>query len=176
LEEILDEAKRLHWESEAHPLLGKPAPEFSVEDVDGKRWSLKDRLKQGPVVIVFYLGYWCDHCVSQLFGANEDIGRFRELGADVVAISPDAAGTTLLSYKKYGVRFDFPVIPDVNKHIAQSYGVYTPAKGDEPEDMAHGTFVVDQAGIVRWVRTGTAPFGHNPTLIYELAKIKGLVK
>ena len=107
-------------------------------------------------------------------GGHEDIERFRELGADVVAISPDAAGTTLLRYKTYG-RFNFPVIPDVNKHIARSYGVYAPAKGDVPEDSAHGTFVIDQAGIVRWARIGTAPFGHNPTLIYELAKIKGLV-
>jgi peroxiredoxin len=175
LEKILEEAKRVHFESDENPLLGKAAPDINVHDVDGKVWSLKDRLEKGPVVIVFYLGYWCNHCVSQLFDVNEDIERFREMGADVVAISPDAAGTTLLRYKEYG-RFNFPIIPDVNKQISRSYGVYTPAKGDNPEDSMHGTFVIDQAGIVRWVRTGTAPFGHNPTLIYELAKIKGLVK
>jgi len=175
LEKILDEAKRVHFDSDANPLVGKPAPDFSTKDVEGQPWSLKDRLKKGPVVIVFYLGYWCNHCVSQLFDVNEDIERFRELGAEVVAISPDAAGTTLLRYKEYGP-FKFSVLPDVNRHIAQSYGVYVPAKGDEPEDMMHGTFVIDQSGIVRWVRTGTAPFGHNPTLIFELSKIKGVAK
>jgi peroxiredoxin len=175
LEKILEEAKRVHFESDQNSLVGKPAPDISTTDVDGKPWSLKDQLKKGPVIVVFYLGYWCNHCVSQLFDVNEDINRFRELGADVVALSPDTAGTTQLRYKEYG-RFDFPVIADVNNHIAQSYGVYKPAKGDQPEDSAHGTFVIDQKGIIRWMRIGTAPFGHNPTLIYELAKIKGLVK
>jgi peroxiredoxin len=175
LEKILDEAKRMHFDTDQHPLLGKKAPDINVTDVDGKLWSLKDQLKKGPVVIVFYLGYWCNHCVSQLFDLNEDIERFRELGAEVVALSPDPAGTTLLRYKQYG-RFNFPVLPDVNKRIAESYGTYTPAKNGDAEDLAHGTFVVDQSGIVRWARLGTAPFGHNPTLIYELAKIKGMVK
>ena len=69
-----------------HPLVGKPAPDFAGTDVDGKPWELKEALKKGPVVVVFYLGYYCNHCVSQLFDANEDYKYFRELGAEVVAV------------------------------------------------------------------------------------------
>jgi peroxiredoxin Q/BCP len=175
LAQILDEGKRVNFETEPHPLLGKPAPGFSLPDVAGNLWTLGDHLKQGPVVVVFYLGYYCNHCVSQLFDLNEDIKRFRELGVEVVAISPDAVELTRERYKQYG-KFDFPVLSDPHNRAASAYGVYTPPKDGRAEDLAHGTFVLDQKGIVRWARTGSAPFGHNPTLIFELAKIKGLAR
>jgi peroxiredoxin len=173
LEKILEEAQRVHFDSYPHPLVGNPAPDFLATDVDGKPWELKEALKKGPVVVVFYLGYYCNHCVSQLFDLNEDIDRFKELGAQVVALSPDAAEVTRERYKQYGP-FKFPVLADRGSKIAEAYGVFTPAKGGKTEDLLHGTFVIDQQGIVRWAAFGETPFGHNPTLLYELAKIKGL--
>ncbi len=175
MEKLLAEARQVHFESYKHPLVGKSAPEFTGTDPDGKEWSLKESLKKGPVVVVFYLGYFCDHCVSQLFGVNEDIERFRELGADVVALSPDSMETTLKRYKEYG-RFKFPVLSDKNNRIAKTYGVVKPAHDGKDEELLHGTFVIDQQGVVRWAAFGETPFGHNPTLLYELAKIKGIEK
>lgn len=175
LSEVLDEAKRVHFDSQAHPLLGTVAPEFTRMDVDGHPWALKDALAKGPVVVVFYLGYHCNHCVSQLFDLNEDIERFRELGVEVVAISPDAPDVTKERYKKYGA-FQFPVLQDRNNRIAESYGIYTPERDGKSDDLLHGTFVLDQKGVVKWAAFGEAPFGHNPTLLFELAKIKGIVK
>ncbi|MCX7699266.1 MAG: peroxiredoxin family protein [Gemmataceae bacterium] len=172
LAQVLSEAERVHFESYQHPLVGKPAPEFTREDVDGKIWSLKEALKKGPVIVVFYLGYHCDHCVSQLFDLNEDIQLFEELGAQVVALSPDSSELTRKRYAQYGA-FRFPVLSDHSNAIAEAYGVYTPAKDGKEEDLLHGTFVVDQQGIVRWAAFGDQPFGHNPTLLYEVAKILG---
>jgi hypothetical protein len=64
-----------------HRLLAERAPEFELADQEGKPWSLKDLLAGGPVVLVFYYGYHCNHCVSQLFDLNEDLPLFRELGS-----------------------------------------------------------------------------------------------
>jgi len=171
LTKILADAENVHFDSYQHPLVGKPAPEFTAPDVDGKSWSLREALKQGPVVVVFYLGYYCNHCVSQLFDINEDYKYFGELGARVVALSPDTAVETKAKYKEYG-SFSFPVLSDSSKAIAQSYGVFTPAKNGEPPNLEHGTFVIDRKGIVRWAAFGPAPFGHNPTLLYELDRIR----
>src|SRR5262245_12692181 len=52
-----------HIAAQPHPLLGKVAPEFTRDDVDGKPWALKEALKRGPAVVVFYQGYHCNHCV-----------------------------------------------------------------------------------------------------------------
>lgn len=168
---ILGDAENLHYDSYQHALVGKPAPEFTRSDVDGKAWSLQEHLKNGPVVVVFYLGYYCNHCVSQLFDANEDYKYFRELGAEVVALSPDSAQTTKAKYKEYG-SFSFPVLFDHGNQIAEKYGVFVPAKDGKPESLDHGTFVIGQDGIVKWAAFGPAPFGHNPTLLLELAKLR----
>src|SRR5436309_9434848 len=100
LNKILADAADNHFPSYEHPLVGKPAPDFTRPDVDGKPWSLKQALAKGPVVIVFYYGYYCDHCVSQLFGVQEDYHYFRELGTEVVALSADKTEETREKYKQ----------------------------------------------------------------------------
>jgi len=175
LAKILEDAENVHFDSYQHPLVGKPAPEFTRHDVDGNVWSLKDELKKGPVVVILYLGYYCNHCVSQLFDVDEDYKYFRELGAQVVAISPDTTVHTKEKYQLYHP-FSFPVLSDRSNSIAEAYGVYTAAKDGKPDDLQHGTFVIDQSGIVSWAAFGPAPFGDNKTLLFELAKITGRVK
>jgi peroxiredoxin len=171
LAKILADAGHMHFESYQHSLIGKPAPEFTKPNLDGKPWSLHENLKKGPVVVIFYLGYYCNHCVSQLFDANEDYRYFRELGAEVVALSPDSAVVTKGKYKEYGP-FAFPVLSDPDNKTAEAYGVYLPPKEGKPGDLMHGTFVVGQDGVVHWAAFGATPFGHNPTLLYELKKLE----
>ncbi len=38
--------------------IGQPAPDFTLEDVDGKNISLSDYRGKKNVVLVFYRGYW----------------------------------------------------------------------------------------------------------------------
>lgn len=171
LQDAIEVGKRDYVPTMKHDLLGKAAPEFTRNGVDDKDWSLKEALKRGPVVVVFYLGYHCNHCVSQLFDLNEDLKLFRELGVEVVALSPDSPDLTRERYKQYG-KFDFPVLADRGNRVAEAYGCVIPAKPGVAEDLVHGTFVLDKAGVVRWAYTGNLPFGHNPTLLVELEKLK----
>lgn len=159
--------------TQAHPLLGQPAPHFSLADTDGKAVSLSERLKGGPVVLVFYYGYHCNHCVSQLFALNKDIEKFRELGATVLAVSADPSDQTRERFKQYGA-FDFPVLSDPSNTVAAKYGTYTPStKAGEDGDMLHGTFVIDREGRVVWANRGDGPFTENRTLLTEISKVRG---
>lgn len=159
--------------TQAHPLLGQPAPDFSLADTDGKAVSLSERLKSGPVVLVFYYGYHCNHCVSQLFALNKDIEKFRELGAIVLAVSADPSDQTRERFKQYGA-FDFQVLSDPSNAVAAKYGTYTPsAKPGEDGDLLHGTFVIDRAGRVVWANRGDGPFTENRTLLRELRACDG---
>ncbi|HLW66621.1 MAG TPA: redoxin domain-containing protein [Gemmataceae bacterium] len=171
MEKLLTEAERNHVASQQHPLLGKPAPDFSRPDVYGNVWSLHEALQRGPVVVIFYYGYHCNHCVSQLFDASEDYRRFRELGAEVVALSADDSELTRKRYQQYGA-FTFPVLADHGNKIAQAYGTYHPAENGQPEQLDHGTFIIDQNGIVRWAFAGDAPFSDNRTLFWELNQLR----
>ncbi|MBU6217239.1 MAG: redoxin domain-containing protein, partial [Acidobacteria bacterium] len=165
LQALLTDADYKPIPTQTHPLLGQTAPDFTLDDTDGKLWTLSEKLKDGPVVLVFYYGYNCNHCVSQLFGLNKDIEKFRELGATVVAVSADAPELTRERYKKYGA-FAFPVLSDAGNKVAGAYGTFTPSKKPgEDGDLLHGTFVIDRLGRVLWANRGDGPFTENRTLL-----------
>ena len=45
---------------------GAKAPDFTGFDQNGNEIKLKDLVKKGPVVLVFYRGYWCPYCNKAL--------------------------------------------------------------------------------------------------------------
>ena len=161
-------------ESQSLSLLDQPAPEFSLPDVNGLEQKLSELGKGRPVVVVFYLGYGCSHCVAQLLALDKDLHYFSELDADIVAISSDSPEHTAEKYKEYG-EFHFPVLADVDYAVSQKWGVYQPETDEKSEFMYHGTFIVDANGKVVWGSQGKEPFLDNRTLLHVLAKTQGLL-
>lgn len=171
LQQLLDEAKQHPVQTMTHPLLGKPAPDLTLADHRGKTWHLRELLHQGPVMLVFYYGYHCDHCVSQLFGLNEDLAKFTELGTTVIAVSEDPPALTAERFRQYG-DFRFPVLSDPGNKMAAIYGVYKPPQGGAEKELLHGTFLIAPSGTVTWANYGDEPFIDNRTLLLELSKLK----
>jgi peroxiredoxin len=168
LEAMLNDRSYEPIPTQAHPLLGQTAPDFTLPDVDGKPWSLTQALKDGPVVLVFYYGYHCNHCVSQLFALHKDIEKFHELQAQVVAISADPAALTRKRFERYG-GFAFPVLSDPSNNVAEKFGTYAPSlKAGDDGDLMHGTFIITRQGRVVWANRGDGPFTENRTLLMEL--------
>ena len=159
-------------ETQFHPLLEQTAPAFTLKDHTGHERSSSEWTARGPVVLVFYYGYGCSHCVAQLFALDKDIALFRELGAEVVAISSDSPEHTAEKYKEYG-EFHFPVLSDPDNHVAQTYGTFTPKTAEKPESLDHGTFVIDAGGQVIWASFGNEPFLDNKSLLHILARSQG---
>lgn len=171
---VLAESGFTPVESQPLSLLNQAAPEFALPDVNGLEQKLSELGKGRPVVVVFYLGYGCSHCVAQLLALDKDLHYFSELDADIVAISSDSSEHTAEKYKEYG-EFHFPVLADVDYAIAQKWGVYQPETDEKPEFMNHGTFIVDSHGKVIWGAQGKEPFLDNKTLLHVLAKSQGLL-
>lgn len=172
LEQILADADFTPAESLQHPLVGQPAPDFTLLDSTRANRSLSQLRGGRPLVVVFYYGYWCNHCVAQLFGLDKDLHYFRELGADVVAISADSPEHTVGKFKEYG-QFKFPVLSDPDNRVAQAYEVFRPATATDPEQLEHGTFVLGAEGKILWANHGPEPFLDNKTLLFVLAKATG---
>lgn len=171
---VLAESTFVPEASQANALLGKAAPAFTLPDVDGVPQELSLLAKDRPIVVVFYLGYGCSHCVAQLIALDKDQHYFRELDADIVAISSDTSEHTADKYKEYG-SFHFPVLADPDYTVSTRWGVYQPETDEKPEFMKHGTFVVDRTGTVVWAAVGNEPFLDNKTLLHVLAKSQGLL-
>ena len=173
LAQILSDTTFTPANSQAHPLLNQAAPDFNLPDDVGKLQSLSELAKERPLVVVFYLGYGCSHCVAQLIAIDKDLHYFRELDADVVAISADASTHTAEKFQEYG-RFHFPVLADVDNAVGQAWGVYQPQTESNEEFAKHGTFIVDRKGKVIFAEIGTEPFLDNKSLLYLVAQSQGL--
>lgn len=173
LAQILSETTFTPAKSQDHPLLNQTAPDFALPDDSGKSQVLSELAKDRPLVVVFYLGYGCSHCVAQLIAIDKDLHYFRELDADVVAISADESTHTAEKYQEYG-RFHFPVLADVDNAVGQAWGVYQPQTEGQDEFAKHGTFIVDRNGKVIFAEIGTEPFLDNKSLLHIVARSQGL--
>ncbi len=169
LEQIRAEQPSFQVATQSHPLLGQPAPDFSLLDHQGRSWRLSKLTAAGPVALVFYLGYGCDACVHNLFELNADLARFRALGAQVVAISGDSSEVTCNRFARYGA-FDFPTLCDADRQVAQAYGVFESTIEDKPGRSQHATLLIARGGVIHWVNFGDAPFRGNLALLFELRR------
>ena len=69
--------------------IASKAPDFKAKDQNGKEVRLKDLLKQGKVVLVFYRGYWCPYCNKELSRLQDSLQLIKDKGATLIAISPE---------------------------------------------------------------------------------------
>jgi peroxiredoxin len=165
-------------ETQPHPLLGHAAPDFTLCDHLGQPWRLGEQLAKGPVVVVFYLGYSCNACVHHLCELSADVERFRELGAQVVAISADPPELTQRRFDAYGA-LGFAVLSDPDHTVARQFGALRPADASQgaeesgPEQPLHGTFIIDRRGNLCWANRGETPLRCNLALLYETARLDG---
>lgn len=160
--------------SQPHSLLQQDAPDFSLPDDTKLTQKLSELGHHRPVIVVFYLGYGCSHCVAQLVALDKDLHYFRELDADIVAISSDSPEHTAERFAEYG-RFGFPVVADVDQKVSEQWGVLHRGTEEGDDIVDHGTFVVDRNGKVVWAFQGKEPFLDNRTLLHVIAKSQGLL-
>lgn len=86
-------------------VVGDRAPGFTLPDALGRPVSLADLLADGPAVVTFYRGEWCPYCNLQLHALQAALPAIRELGASLVAISPQAADHSLSLTEKHALAF-----------------------------------------------------------------------
>ena len=69
----------------------KPAPDFSLKDLDGKQVSLSDF--RGKVVMLIFWTTWCGPCRAELKALQALEDRYGKDGAVLLAVSVDDAKT-----------------------------------------------------------------------------------
>lgn len=70
------------------PLLGKPAPDFTLVNLQGKKVSLKD-FKGHPLLLNFW-GTYCDPCKIEMPWLEEFQKKYSSQGFEVVGVTYDA--------------------------------------------------------------------------------------
>lgn len=101
--------------------IGSKAPDFKAKDQDGKEIRLKDQLKKGKVVLVFYRGYWCPYCNRELSRLQDSLALIQEKGATVIAVSPEKPENIKQTVEK--TKATFSVLYDEGMKIMKGYDV-----------------------------------------------------
>ncbi len=100
---------------------GAIAPDFILPRTSGELVRLYDQLDRGPVVLVFFRGGWCAFCETYLKGLQRELFYIRELGAELVAVSPQLPDVAL--GLETDEALDFPLVSDPGLAIARRFGL-----------------------------------------------------
>lgn len=154
------------------PLFYQPwsAPAWSLLDAQGSEVSLSQYAGK-PVVIIFYLGLGCLHCVEQLHAFAPLEAEFRAAGIELVAISTDNRQVLAESLEKFrqedGTAFPIRLAANPLLDVFKSYRAF-----DDFENQAlHGTFLIDGEGVIRWQDISYQPFDQPKFLLDEVQRL-----
>ena len=111
--------------------VGDTVPDFEMPNQLGDPVKLSDLLADGPLVISFYRGAWCPYCNIELNGLQRRLPEITDLGAKLVAISPELPDNSLSLVEKNELSFD--VLSDQGNKVADAFGlVFTLAEALQP--------------------------------------------
>jgi len=145
--------------------VGAKAPDFELQDHDGKLIRSSDLLVKGRVILCFIRGRWCPFCVGQMEAMNLIVPHIDEARAAFVAISPQTVKQSYFMHDQHKLRF--PLLSDAGNHLARqfrlTYRVPAPqeaiyrrafinlpwANGDESWELPiPATYILDEGGTV----------------------------
>jgi len=125
-----------------HPLIGSPAPDFSVSTANGKGKVSLGTLK-GKVVLVDFWATWCDPCKKSFPKLQELYTKYQASGLEIVGVSEDDENQGIAEFgQAHGAKF--PLGWDSGKSIAGQW---------KPPNMP-SSFLIDKSGIVRFAHLG----------------------
>src|SRR5881296_673432 len=118
------------------PLVGAPAPEIALKDLQGQEVRLSDL--HGKIVLLNFWATWCKPCKEEMPAMQAAYDKLRSEGLVVLAVNElEDAGKVAEHIRTHG--HTFLVVMDHDNRVANRYGVVgLPA-----------SFLIDRQGIVR---------------------------
>jgi peroxiredoxin len=101
---------------------GTKAPDFTLNSLDGKQFSLADALSRGPVVLAFFK-VSCPTCQYAFPFFERLYQAYARKGVALVGISQNEAKDTATFSKQFGVTFPI-LLDDTNSYpVSNAYGL-----------------------------------------------------
>ncbi len=128
--------------------VGTKAPEFILQDQNGKEVSLKD-YKGKRIILYFYPRDNTPGCTKQACGFAENYPLFVEKDVIIIGISKDSVA----SHKKFEMKYDLPFIllSDPQLQAIQDYDVWKEKNmyGKKVMGVVRTTYLIDGNGIIQ---------------------------
>lgn len=118
------------------PLVGSPAPEIALKDLQGHEIKLSEL--HGKVVLLNFWATWCKPCKEEMPAMQASYDKLRDQGFVVLAVN-ELEDVEKVAEHIRTHRHTFLVVMDHDNRVANRYGVVgLPA-----------SFLIDRQGIVR---------------------------
>lgn len=152
-------------------VVSKTAPEFkgnAVLNGDIKQIALSD-FKGKWKVLFFYPLDFTFVCPTEITAFSDKISMFKDLNCEVIACSVDSAFSHLAWTKQPRNQgglgeIKFPILEDLSKEIAKTYGAIMPAG-----DIAfRATYIIDDKDVVQHMSINNLSVGRS---VEEVARL-----
>jgi cytochrome c biogenesis protein CcmG/thiol:disulfide interchange protein DsbE len=135
--------------------VGKPAPAFTLERLDGGGTVALSDLA-GKVVVMNFFASWCAPCVQENPALVRVYERYRGSNVVVVGVNFQETHENAMSYvQRMGITW--PTVADDDGRVALSYGVFMPPETYfiGPDGVIAGRHIgpIDEATLVNAIET-----------------------
>ncbi|MBO5692759.1 MAG: thioredoxin-dependent thiol peroxidase [Tidjanibacter sp.] len=127
--------------------IGQKAPNFEGITQGGKSIKLSD-FEGRKLILYFYPKDNTSGCTLEAKSMQEGKEQLRQLGFEIVGVSPDSVKSHENFCSKHSL--EFPLIADTKKEIATNYGVWQEKSmyGRKYMGIVRTTFIIDEKGHI----------------------------
>ena len=142
------------------PVIGKPAPDFSLPSTSGENVSLRQFKGKKTVVLYFYPKDETPGCTKEACELRDAFEEIEKRGAVVLGVSTDPLDSHRRFQEKH--RLPFPLLSDEDASVSKLFGVYKQKNvyGKKSMGIERTTFVIDRTGRVATIYPKVKVEGH----------------
>lgn len=123
-------------------LVGDPAPDFSLQTLDGETLKLSDM--KGTAVVLNFWASWCGPCKDEMPALQSVARKYENQGVKVLAVNQQESPEVARQYLREN-NLDFLVLLDSRGRLSETYRVRgIPA-----------TFFIDKNGVLQYLSAGS---------------------
>ena len=147
------------------PVIGKPAPDFSLPSTTGENISLRQFKGKKTVILYFYSKDETPGCTKEACEFRDQFAEFEKHGVVVLGVSTDGMESHQAFREKH--RLPFPLLVDENATVSKLYGVYKQKNlyGKKYMGIERTTFIIDRTGRIAQIYPKVKVDGHIPALL-----------
>ncbi len=149
--------------------VGDKAPDFTLNDKDGNKVSLKD-FKGKKLVLYFYPKDNTSGCTKEACDFRDNLKSFSKLNAEVIGISADSEKTHTSFTEKYNL--NFRLLSDPDKDAIQKYDVWKEKSmyGKKYMGIERTTYLIDEKGKIKKIFNKVKVDDHISEVLNEMEK------
>lgn len=151
-------------------------PDLTIDLINDTKWTLSDQSPEHFTMILAYRGKHCPKCKMQLEQLQKKLGKFMDLGVQVIAISSDTEAVAKKTYEEWDIA-DIPLGYGFPIENARKWGLFI-SEGikKEPKHFTEpGMFIITPEQTMYWESIQSMPFG-RPNFNDVLAGIEFIIK